>query len=143
MQTPSHKVTSIASAASAASRKGKLLSAARCVGVGRTQDPLLYAVKFERQLNNDELVLFSQKLMQMGDLSNAGIRPVQSLSRAIAQEVSPGADLAAEPDSPDASAASTTDAPESARAACPYHGYSFAACTPDCAGFPADGPAPD
>lgn len=124
------KVTSIRSAVSAESKRDKSSESCRCIGVGRTNnDTTLYAVRFERQLNNEELMLFSQKLMQMGDLSHGGIRSIQSVSGELLQETAADGRAAEYPESePDVTSGAPAadcacDAPDGAphTASCPAY----------------------
>lgn len=146
MRTPSPKVTSIRSAVSAASKRDKSSESCRCVGVGRTcDDKLVYAVYFERQLNDVELQHFANLLMRMGDIANAGnLRSVQFVPGTEQEDTSvifpdDGAECPACKQWVPA-AAHFDHAATCGKPFCAIHGSSTDACTADCAGAvsPAD-----
>lgn len=153
MRIPSPKVTSIRSAVSAASKRDKSSESCRCVGVGRTcDDKLVYAVYFERQLNDVELQHFANLLMRMGDIANAGnLRSVQFVPGAEQED----APVPAERNNftfggtcPTCSAVfddSTVLAEHTERCGKPFcaiHGTSIDACDASCGNSPIDKEVP-
>lgn len=144
MRTPSPKVTSIRSAVSAAFKKGRFSNrgSCRCIGVGRCTPPevTLYAVKFERQLNDAELHYFSQLLLEMGDIND--VRSLQSVSGSEPEEISDPLTVAnGEPDPGLSCQSCGATVPLSelvshsaicGKPFCPIHGHSTDHCSSEC-----------